>query len=600
MKLKHHLTDFWDKVIPYREPLVKQIDRGILLTLTFAFLLVMYQIIFPKSQGLHLGILSILYFVPVLAGVLYVTKWFLSVVLRIKSRIFDRTHLSELIFGIILFTYEYLLKFFPLLSSEWFLYIILGLYFTVRILREGTVLNNKRVTPSILFVISFLMLILLGTAILLMPHISTRQISFLDAFFTATSAVCVTGLTVVDTPTTFTTEGEVFLMLLIQIGGLGLMTFTNFFAILFRGGMSFRNNLILSDLIQTDKPNSLFATLVKIIIYTLVIEFLGVLLIHWNTDTSFFQNEGDSWFFAVFHSVSAFCNAGFSTLPDGLFNTGFRFNYEFQLVICFLVILGGIGFPVVIDLYQSFKNVLTSFLRWFLIKEPLQYQARNYNVHTRLVLSSTFVLLLVGMILYYLTEHKYSLREHPTTYGKFVQTFFGSVTPRTAGFNTIDMGKLAQGTLLFYLLLMWIGASPSSTGGGIKTTTFVIAISNIVSLARGKNRIDLFKREITDGSIKRAFAVIFLSLLTIGSGIFLISIFEPEQDLSEIAFECFSAYSTVGLSMNLTPQLGDYSKMVLILMMFLGRVGMFTILFGLFKKTNTHTHKYPSESVMIM
>jgi Trk-type K+ transport system membrane component len=205
----------------------------------------------------------------------------------------------------------------------------------------------------------------------------------------------------------------------------------------------------------------------------------------------------------------------------------------------------------------------------------------------------------VGMFLYFTTEYNNVLKEHTTFYGKLVQSFFGSVTPRTAGFNTIDMGELMQGTILVYLLLMWIGASPSSTGGGIKTTTFAIAFSNIVSLTKGKNRVDLFKREISSTSIHRAFAVIFLSLLIIGSAVFGISLFDPNHNLTEIAFECFSAYSTVGLSLNITATLSAPSKLILVLTMFIGRVGMFTLLFGIFNKAESRMYQYPKENIII-
>jgi trk system potassium uptake protein len=489
---------------------------------------------------------------------------------------------------------------FQLLEEYWFLYLLLSVFFIVRVMREGSLFHGKGMTPSGLFVTSFIMLILVGTAMLLVPNVTTENISFIDALFTATSAVCVTGLAVVDTSSAFTAVGKDLLLVLIQIGGLGLMTFTNFFAVLFKGGMSFRNHLILSDLIQADRPTSLFSTLIKIIGYTFIMELIGIFLIQLTSGNSLISGSSESWMFSIFHSISAFCNAGFSTVPDGLFNGGLRYNYGFQLVICALIILGGIGFPVVLDLYDTAKSWVRSFFRWVFFKERFIFLARNINVHTRLVLTTTTILLAVGTVLYFITEYNNTLLDHPTFYGKAVQSFFGSVTPRTAGFNTVDMGGLMQGTILIYLLLMWIGASPSSTGGGIKTTTFAIAFSNIISLARGKNRVDIFKREVTNSSVARAFAVIFLSLLIIGISVFLISIFEPKQELTKIAFECFSAYSTVGLSLNLTPQLGTASKLVLIVTMFLGRVGMFTLLFGLFKKMHSSSHQYPKENVLII
>ncbi len=210
------------------------------------------------------------------------------------------------------------------------------------------------------------------------------------------------------------------------------------------------------------------------------------------------------------------------------------------------------------------------------------------------------MLLVFGTVFYFIIENQNVLKEHTSLYGKLVQSFFGSVTPRTAGFNTVDMGKLMQGTVLIYILLMWIGAAPSSTGGGIKVTTFALAFSNIIALARGKDRIEIFKREISASSSSRAFAIIFLSLMIIGLAIFFIAIFDPHLPLDSVAFECFSAYGTVGLSLNLTPKLSDGSKLVLIITMFLGRVGLFTLLFGIFKKVDYHGYKYPKDSVQVL
>lgn len=600
MKLKHYLVDFWDRTILLRESVVKVLDKAIFYVLFLGFALALYEIGFPKEDSVTIYVMTILRQIPKVAMLLYLLKWFLQSFIRKNPKIFDRNYLPELLYFCILFFFNQLKKNTEIFGSEWFLYIVVCVFFVVRVMRAGSVQKGKSLTPSLLFIVSFVMLIFVGTALLLIPDATTHQMSLVDALFTATSAVCVTGLSVVDTSTAFTDIGKDLLLVLIQVGGLGLMTFTNFFAILFKGGMSFRNHLILSDIIQTDKPNTLFSTLMKIVIYSAIIELIGAFFIHMTADISYFNTQGEGWMFSIFHAISAFCNAGFSTLPDGLFNIEFRYNYNFQLVICFLVILGGIGFPVVNDIYESLKNLFNSLFRWLFFRERFVFMARNLNVHSKLVLSSYSVLLGLGMLLYFITEYNNVLTTHPTAYGKAVQSFFGSVTPRTAGFNTVDMGSLMQGTILTYLLLMWIGASPSSTGGGIKVTTIVIALSNVMSLARGKERVDLFRREISLNSIRRAFAVMFLSVVIIGMAVFLISIFDPGQDLTHIAFECFSAYSTVGLSLNLTPQLGTASKMVLIATMFIGRVGMFTIVMSLIKKMDTNTHQYPKENVLIL
>lgn len=589
-----------DRLLVLKATVIQRLEFALSVVLFIAFGLVIYQIGVPKEQQITDVVNNVLRQIPRLLILLYFGKWFLSLLKRENREASRyREYLPDFLLFLVLVVFDRFKHTNTLLEGEWFLYMLICVFFVIRVMREGARVKASLLNPSILFVVSFLLLITIGTALLLVPSATNGNLNFVDALFTATSAVCVTGLTTVDTASKFTELGQDILLILIQIGGLGLMTFTNFFSVLFKGGMSFRNHLILQNIIETDKPNSLFSTLIKIVIYTIVVEAIGVFYILITLNPTDFSSGYDKWMFSLFHSISAFCNAGFSTLPDGLFNTNFRFNYEFQLAICFLVILGGIGFPVVNDLYNTGKNILYNFYRTVFYKERYQVQARNVSVNSRLVLTTTAVLLVVGTFMYFLTEYNGVLKNHATFYGKFVQAFFGSVTPRTAGFNTVDMGDLMQSTILIYLLLMWIGASPSSTGGGIKTTTFAIALANVVSLSKGKNRVDLFKREISNTSISRAFAVIFLSLLIIGSAVFGISFFEPNHSLTEIAFECFSAYSTVGLSLNVTASLSAPSKIILILVMFIGRVGMFTLLFGIFNKVECKMYQYPKENIII-
>lgn len=592
--------DYADRLTTIQESIIKRLNRGIFLTLLFGFLLVIYQIGFPKEPYVVNWVNSLLRQIPRLLMILFLSKWFIKFFIKRGKLILDRKYITDLIIFVLLFLFNVLKNLNDGFKSEWFLYILISVFFVIRFMAVSAQVKNTLLNPSLLFSISFIMLILGGTAMLLIPGATNGNLTFIDSLFTATSAVCVTGLSTVDVPSKFTDLGKDILIVLIQIGGLGLMTFTNFFAILFRGGMSLRNHLILSNLIETDKPNTLFSILKKILFYTVFIEVMGAVLIYLFTHTTYTTNAYDGWMFSFFHSISAFCNAGFSTVPDGLFNFKLRYNYSFQLVICFLIIFGGIGFPVVIDVYHSFKNFLNSALRTLFFGDRFGFQARNLTVHSQLVLSSTFILLVAGTLVYYGLEQDNVLREHPTTYGKLVQSFFGSVTPRTAGFNTVDISKLTQGTVLVYLLLMWIGAAPSSTGGGIKVTTFVMAISNVVALARGKDRVELFKREISQSSSLRAFAIIFLSFMILGISIFLVSVFNPNLPLDSIAFECFSAYGTVGLSKNLTGLLSDNSKIVLIVTMFLGRIGMFTVIFGLFKKVDCQSYRYPKESVQVL
>lgn len=598
-KLNYEWVDISDRVGLVRDKVVKRLNQALFISLFLGFSIVIYQIGFPKEPFISDLMNNILRQIPRIVMILFFLKWVIDTFIKNPVILTTRETLPEFFGFLILFLFDRFKHTHHFLETTLFLYGLITIYFIIRLLMESSNLKTALLNPSILFAVSFILVIMTGTALLLIPDATHGNIEFVDALFTSTSAVCVTGLATVDVSAKFTGFGHAIILILIQVGGLGLMTFTNFFSLLFKGGMTFRNQLMLQNLIETDKPNSLFSILLKIFTYTIFVEFVGVLLLYFSYDSALFPSTFESVKFSVFHSISAFCNAGFSTLPDGLYNINFRFNYSVQVIIAWLIILGGIGFPVIIELYHSLKVNVINLLRVILFKERFEFQARNFSVHTRMVLSMTFILLAVGMGIYYLTEFNNVLVEHPTLYGKLVQSFFGSVTPRTAGFNTVDMAKLTQATVLIYMLLMWIGASPSSTGGGIKTTTFWIAISNIISLAKGKEKMELFRREIDNLSIRRSYSIVFLSLFIVGLSVFSISIFEPQHNLTEIAFESFSAYGTVGLSLNLTPKLTEMSKYILIITMYIGRVGMFTLVLGVFNKVDNKSYSYPKETVLL-
>lgn len=593
MGIKRYYYDWFDRGIIVRSYLNRFLFWGLLVSLG----LVIYQISFPKENLIHDRVNDVLRQIPRGLIPIYLYKWIFPFLTPANHpRKFSRDF-SDIVFAVGLAAFHFFKHSHWLLEGEWFLYIVLSLVACFKIMRESELLKGTILNPSLLLVGSFIFLILVGTAMLLIPGATNGNLAFIDALFLSTSAVCITGLASVDPGVVLTPLGHSSLLVLIQLGGLGLMTFTNFFSYLFKGGMSFHNHMVMTHLIETNTPSSLANTLLKIFVYTGLVELVGALLIWWCTD---WPGEYD-FLTSVFHSISAFCNAGFSTLEGGLYHPQVRFSYSLHVVLIFLIVLGGIGFPVVIDLYDSFKRVLlTNILRDWGLKGGFISPARYLTVHSRLVLTSTGVLLVLGAIVFYIAERNNVLRVHDSWIGIGVASLFGSVTPRTAGFNTFDVGGLMQGTILAYLLLMWIGASPSSTGGGIKTTTFAIAFSNVIALARGKDRVELFRREISQESIRRAFAVIFLSLIIIGLAIFLISLFEPHQSLTRIAFECFSAYSTVGLSMNLTPELSTASKYVLIATMIIGRIGLFTFLVGVLQKSTVHNYRYPKENVLIL
>jgi potassium uptake TrkH family protein len=476
-----------------------------------------------------------------------------------------------------------------------FLVIVL---FVMELGKVSLMVNKLKLSPSLVFILSFIVLIFIGAALLSLPRSTTIPISFIDALFTSTSAVCVTGLIVVDTSSVYTVFGQTIIMTLFQIGGLGMMTFTSFFGFFFKGSLSIENSLYLKDYINENNVGAIGSTLVKIVIFTLGVELIGLVLVYQLTDPDLFPNNSSRFFFALFHSISAFCNAGFSTLYNGLYEPGFRELYNMHLVIAVSIILGGIGFPVFINYYDYLKRAITGSARQMAGIEKYRHTPRVSNINTRLVVYTTGLLLVVGFLSYWFFEQENSLKGL-STYGKIVTSIFGSVTPRTAGFNTVDMTSLAVPTILFYLILMWIGASPGSTGGGLKTTTFAVAILNTWSVATGRRRVEVFGREISGETLRKSFAVIALSFLVIGTGVFLVMIFNPDLDILDVAFEVFSAFSTVGLSLGITAKLSAGSKIVIMVVMFLGRVGTLTILVAISRKIGEQRYKYPEESVIV-
>ncbi len=538
---------------------------------------------------------------------------FLVAMVSIIARYFSHTirrNFNTLPFDLLLFVFLFLLVSFRLYSfenqflsfdflykNEW-IYLAIFLVF-IRELSTSS-LNFRRMTmnPAQLFIVSFMILIFVGFGVLLLPNATYTGISVIDALFTSTSAVCVTGLIVVDTGVFFTGFGQFVIVLLIQLGGIGIMTFTSYFSYFFKAGSSYENQLLLSTMTNTEKIGEVFGTLKKIIFITFIIEGIGALLIFESIDNVIIPDFSDQVFFAIFHSVSGFCNAGFSTLQNSFYEPAYRFNYPLHLIIAFLIILGGIGFPIVFNLLSSLKNFVKNLMLTIFGNKQFSSLPRIISVNTRIVLITSLILTVLGTVLIYISEYNNTLSEH-SFFGKIVTAFFGSVTSRTAGFNTVDTSSLKIHTLMIISFLMWVGASPASTGGGIKTSTLAIAVLNIINLAKGKPKIEVFRREIAQKSVIRAFAIIILSIFVIFLSIFSISLFDPDKSLLDIGFECVSAFGTVGLSRGITASLSNPGKFVLILTMFIGRVSMLTIFIALFKKLAYHKYSYPSEEVLI-
>jgi trk system potassium uptake protein TrkH len=457
---------------------------------------------------------------------------------------------------------------------------------------------KRSLNPAFLFVVSFAAIILVGTLLLLLPRATYDGISPLNALFMATSAVCVTGLLVVDTATQFTLMGKAIILSLIQIGGLGIMTFTALLGYLAAGSVSIQSQLALKDMLYSRRINNVIQLVTRIIAVTFFFEFIGVILINWSIGEEVAAGKLERLFFSVFHSVSAFCNAGFSTFTHGLYEEPVRFNYAVHLIIAILVVLGGMGFPITFNLFSLIRIRATNFIRQILKNPKRETYTHIIHVSSKLAIATSGILLAFGFVTYLIFEQNGTLEQHPTVWGKIVTSLFGSVTPRTSGFNTVDFTAMTLPTVMVYLLLMWIGASPGSTGGGIKTTTAAVAVLNVASVARRKNRTEVFRTQISEASINRAFAIIVVSLLVMGLAVLLIGVNDSDKGMLRIAFEVFSAFSTAGITLGITQDLSMFSKAVLILVMFIGRVGALTVIMALVHQAGRLPYQYPREEIM--
>jgi trk system potassium uptake protein len=458
---------------------------------------------------------------------------------------------------------------------------------------------SGKFNPATFFVGSFAILVLLGSLLLLLPTATTGSISVVDAVFTSTSAVCVTGLIVVDTAADFTFFGQCVILALIQLGGLGILTFTTFFAFFFKGGGSFQESLYVKNIVNSEQLGNVFKVVVKIVVFTLAIEMIGAIGIYRSVPADLFEAWYERIFFSVFHSVSAFCNAGFSILTDGFYDAGFRFNYGLQWTAMALIVLGGLGFNILNNLYDYLKINIKNRIKKIDGAPVRALPPRIISLNSRLVIQTTALLLLGGAAFFFFTEYRHTLSEHSTLWGKLTNAFFYSVTPRTAGFNTVDMSALAMPAIMATMALMWIGASPASTGGGIKTSTFALALMNISVIVRGKKHLEFGRREVPVESVQRAFAIVALSIFVIGGAVFLLALFEPEKELTALIFESISAYSTVGLSLGITGDMSTAGKVVLIFTMFVGRVGAINLLTGMLRRMHYAAYRYPEEQILI-
>ena len=449
------------------------------------------------------------------------------------------------------------------------------------------------ITPARLLVISFVVMIFIGTIALLLPGITSFQgpvLSFGEALFTSTSAVCVTGLIVRDTAIDLSFRGQFVILILIQIGGIGILTFSN---ILISSGkkMRFSKKLILEASYGT-LPTLSISSLIRILFkYVAAVEFLGAAILTSRFFFTYHMNLSEAIWLGTFHSVSAFCNAGFSVFSDSLI--GYSSDWVINLTIILLIIAGGIGFFVSADLKRwvmSRKKKVTSYL----------------TLHTRIVLFSTCLLIVIPTVLFYILELTgHAMPESMT--GHLLDSLFLSVTARTAGFNTVEMSQLTNPTLIIMMILMFIGGSPASTAGGVKTTTFCVLIVLTISKIKNRKRSELFNRSLPEETVAKALATIISFILIIMLCVVILQVTELYGEphavhrgkFLEYMFEVVSAICTVGLSTGITGELSSYGRIVIMFCMFAGRLGPLLLVNSIVGKKKQLNYSYAEENIII-
>lgn len=446
----------------------------------------------------------------------------------------------------------------------------------------------QKISPGQILILYYAAAIFVGTLLLATPWASRGQpLSLLDALFTATSAQCVTGLVVVDTGADLTLFGQLVILALIQIGGLGIITFSVYLFLYLRLGVSMRGRWLIQETLLHTPVDSWRNLLKSIVALTFVIEGVGAILLAF----AFIPKFGwwDGIYIAIFHSVSAFCNAGFSLFSDSL--EGYWDSPLVNLTVMALIILGGIGFLVIRELLG--------------IASARGGTKARLSLHSRLVLLTSGFLIIFAAVMIYLLEAQDALAGMTFLEGMWI-SLFQSVTARTAGFNTIDLNVFRDPTLFLFLFLMFIGASPGSAGGGVKTTSLAIFIGILYNRIRGSDHTNMFRRTVPEEATTKALALVMLAIILIATALFALLIVESPHVIAEdprnflrVTFETFSAFGTVGLSMGATGELTEAGKIIVIVLMFIGRVGLLTVAFAIAHRRHRVEIRYSEENIMI-
>lgn len=434
--------------------------------------------------------------------------------------------------------------------------------------------------PPVTLMLSFAVVIFIGTILLMLPVSSAhnRVTPVVDAFFTATSATCVTGLIVVDTGSYWSMFGQIVILILIQLGGLGIMTVSTVFALLLGRNINLKLKHVMTHMVGGSRTVNIIALLKNIVLVTAVIEAVGAVLLFLKFSQVFPTQK--AVYASIFHSISSFCNAGFSIFSDNLMSFGS--SVIVSLVVPLLIFIGGIGFTVIIDLGRFFFT---------------GGRVRKLSLHSKIVLTASGILIIAGFIAFFILEYNGTMQGF-SPIRRFMSALFQSVTTRTAGFNTIDTAALGRTSLLVAMLLMFIGASPGSTGGGVKTTTFSVLVLTIISMIRGKRDIAAFKRRLPFGNFREATALTILSALIIFIVVSVMMLVEPHS-FEDVMFETMSAFGTVGLSTGITSKLTNIGRVMITILMYIGRIGPMTLIYAFAIKRKHTNINYAEETIAI-
>lgn len=477
-----------------------------------------------------------------------------------------------------------------------FIQLFFLIYVIMEVFKKRSFRPWFKIHPGLLFTISIATIVLMGTGLLMLPEMSNipEGVNFTDALFMATSSTSVTGLSTIDISVALTFKAQIVILMLIKIGGLNTIAFAALYLLIAKFGVGLKHHEVIEDFVNKDSLLNTGSMFGKIVLWSILIELAGVFLLFIFLEPSgIFADPGDRLFHSVFHAVSGFNNAGLTIIPNGMMNPLLVDNYLFHSVILTLFFLGGFGMIYLFDLFEISR-----------LRERMRMPWKTIQFGTKISLYFTLGLLVTGALIFFIFEYDNTL-EGKSGFGKIITSLFESLTTRNAGFNTVDTAELSLPVLIFFLFLMFVGASSGSAGGGIRTSTFAVIWASVISTIKGKPNVELFKRTIANDIVLKAYSILVFFILGNIVGCFALAITEQEAlaagkfTFMDIVFEHVSAASTVGLSKGITAEVSTAGKYVLIIAMFIGRVGTLTLAYLFSKQVISKKYKYPSGHTMV-